>query len=65
MIGLEDYVGGRNHTITVRCSSTEGALYVITGAELEQRMMKDERTWNSLLDLAIERDQTIIGKIKN
>ena len=56
VIGLEDFLGGRNHTVSVRCSSFEGSLFVITGEELQQRLQKDQRTWDLLGGFAIEKD---------
>lgn len=56
IIGLEDFVAGRNHTVSVKCSSHEGSLYVINGEELQSRLMKDEKSWNQLIKFATEKD---------
>ena len=51
MLGQEDVIDERSYTTTVKCLSTEGALFSIKTQEFIRKLGNDERTWNIILGM--------------
>ena len=64
ILGLEDSISGRKHATSLKCISTEGAIYKIRADDLFRQLRKDERSWNKIKQIAYVKDAQIKEKMK-
>ena len=62
MLGLEDSMFDRNHTATVKCSSSTGLLYAIKKNEFIFKFQRDQKTWDLLKNMAEVSDLALSEK---
>ena len=62
VVGFNDFVDKRPHTVTVRCVTTKGSLYSIDGDELVSKLKRDRTSWQELLAYCKKQDQDELQK---
>ena len=63
MLGQEDVINERNYTTTVKCLSTEGALFSIRTEEFVHKLGSDERVWNIIKGINVQKAENTKMKI--
>ena len=64
LLGHEDMINDRKYTTSVRCISYEGTVYALKSEEFLERMRVLDKTWDFLVEMAVERDKMTKGKLK-
>ena len=64
MIGLSDLIAERFFSTSVKCISSKGSVFEIKAEEFKQKLQKEYKTWNYLLQHAKEADEGTYSHIK-
>jgi CRP-like cAMP-binding protein len=64
IFGQEDVINEREHTTSVKCLTNDGSLYVLPAFSFFQKLSRDEKTWNMIVGLSLNKDKSTKRQIK-